>query len=84
MGRKSGQYLATYERDSKTFKIWVEDADSINLKSSLAHKYNLSGVASWSRGFETPDVWPVLNKSLKSNNSYQEWLNNNRDKWYVK
>ncbi len=72
----SGQYIARYEKDSKTIKIWVEDKNSINLKLSLIHKYKLGGIASWSRGFETPDIWDTINKNLKLS-TYEEWLSNN-------
>lgn len=62
---KSGQYVATYYKDGKTYKIWVEDATSIKLKSQLVNKYNLAGVAGWRRGFETQDIWSVIAESLK-------------------
>ncbi len=62
---QSGQYLATYYMGLKTYKIWLEDAESIKLKSSLVHKYELAGVASWRRGYETHGIWAVLNQNLK-------------------
>ncbi|TYQ16138.1 UNVERIFIED_CONTAM: putative glycosyl hydrolase [Acetivibrio alkalicellulosi] len=61
----SGQYIATYKKGNSTFKIWVEDARSIELKASLVNKYGLAGVASWRRGFETPDIWYTISRSLK-------------------
>ncbi|WHH57235.1 S-layer homology domain-containing protein [Petroclostridium sp. X23] len=77
----SGQRLATYIKGNKTYKIWIEDTDSINLKTSLVHKYGLAGVASWRRGYETPDIWPALNKALNDYSSYQEWLIANQGKY---
>jgi len=62
---KSGQYIATYYKDGKTYKIWVEDATSIHLKTQLVKKYNLAGVAGWRRGFETQDIWGVIAENLK-------------------
>lgn len=76
---QSGQYFASYQKGGKTYKIWVEDARSINLKSSLVHKYDLAGAASWRRGYETQDIWSVLNKSLKQTRTYEEWLMHNSD-----
>lgn len=70
---KSGQYYAEFSKDNSVFKIWLEDPVSINLKSSLVHKYKLAGVASWQRGFVTSEVWSVLNKNLKGTGSFQEW-----------
>jgi spore germination protein YaaH len=70
---KSGQFYAEFSKDGSTFKIWLEDVHSINLKSSLVQKYKLAGAASWQRTYETSEVWSVLNKNLKSINSFQEW-----------
>jgi spore germination protein YaaH len=79
----SGQYYAEYKKDDSTFKIWLEDETSIDLKASLAQKYNLAGVSSWSRNFETPDIWAVLNRDLKQYKSYNDWLAVNKDRKYV-
>jgi spore germination protein YaaH len=73
----SGQYYTEYKKDNATYKIWLEDADSINLKSSLVQKYMLAGAAAWKRTDETPDIWGVLNKNLKVFENYQEWKNEN-------
>lgn len=77
--KESGQYYAEYTKGSSKYKIWVEDEKSINLKSSLVHKYQLAGVASWRRGFETPDIWAILNKNLKKNVNYTEWAKANNN-----
>lgn len=45
--------------------IWLEDAYSLREKTSLATKYNIAGVASWRKGFETPDVWHVIDEALE-------------------
>ncbi|MGE5328143.1 MAG: glycosyl hydrolase family 18 protein [Deltaproteobacteria bacterium] len=73
----SGQYYAEYSKGNSKYKIWIEDQKSINLKSSLVHKYQLAGAASWRRGYETPDIWAVLNKNLKGNVNYTEWAKAN-------
>ncbi|MGE4283106.1 MAG: glycosyl hydrolase family 18 protein [Clostridia bacterium] len=70
---KSGQYYAEYKDGQVVYKIWVEDAKSINLKTSLVHKYNLAGAASWRRGFESEDIWAVLNENLKEKQDYTQW-----------
>lgn len=77
----SGQYYAEYTKGNSKYKIWVEDERSINLKSSLVHKYQLAGAASWQKGFETPNIWAVLDKNLKRNVNYTEWAKaNSKDK----
>jgi spore germination protein YaaH len=67
----SGQYYATYKKGEATYKIWLEDENSIKLRVELANKYNLAGVASWKLGFEKPGIWDViaaaLNKKIASN-----------------
>ncbi|MFZ5969248.1 MAG: glycosyl hydrolase family 18 protein [Bacillota bacterium] len=62
----AGQYYASYTKDGKTHKIWIEDAKSIELKAKLIEKYNLAGAASWRRGFETPDIWDVLEPMMNT------------------
>ncbi|MDF2532269.1 MAG: ydhD1 [Clostridia bacterium] len=66
----SGQYFATYNKDGVTYKIWLENENSIKLRVELANKYNLAGVASWKLGLEKPSIWSViataLNKKIAS------------------
>jgi len=78
----SGQYYVEYQKDASTFKMWLEDEASIDLKTSLVHKYSLAGAAAWSRAFETPDIWPLLNKNLKSFKNYQDWVTENLSRKY--
>ncbi|MFZ5989863.1 MAG: glycosyl hydrolase family 18 protein [Bacillota bacterium] len=80
---ESGQFYGQYQKDGSFFKIWLEDTNSINLKSSLVQKYKLAGACSWSRNFVSQEVWEVLNRNLKEIDSYQEWLTQNKDKRYV-
>lgn len=75
----SGQNYAEYAEGKIKYKIWLEDKASINLKSSLVHKYKLAGAASWRRGFETPDIWEVLADNLKNSKDYFQWANANKD-----
>ncbi|MBZ4647257.1 MAG: glycoside hydrolase [Clostridia bacterium] len=74
---ESGQYYAQYQEGQAVYKIWLEDAKSINLKSSLVHKYDLAGVASWRRGFESEDIWAVLLDNLKEKQNYTQWARAN-------
>lgn len=61
---ESGQYYAEYSKNGSKYRIWLEDERSINLKSQLANKYDLGGVASWRAGLETKGVWEVIRKNL--------------------
>jgi len=61
----SGQYFVTYKKDGATYKIWMEDEASIKLRVEIANMYDLAGVASWRMGFEKPQIWEVINSTLK-------------------
>lgn len=54
----------TWEKDESKYMLWMEDAKSIRERVALAKKYSLSGVASWRRGFETPDIWDAINEEI--------------------
>jgi len=60
--------LTEAKNKSKTTKteyvLWLENANSIKSRIKLAKKYSLAGVASWRRGFETADVWKVIQDEL--------------------
>ncbi|HHW49760.1 MAG TPA: SH3 domain-containing protein [Clostridiaceae bacterium] len=80
---ESGQFYAEFKDGKLTHKIWMEDVNSINLKSSLVHKYRLAGAASWSRNFAIPQVWEVFNRNLKLTMDYYEWKEQNSNIKYV-
>ena len=70
---ESGQFYSEFTIDKSLYKVWIEDANSINLKLALVQKYKLGGAASWSKNFAVPEIWGVLNRNLKVINNYQEW-----------
>jgi len=77
-----GQFYTEYKVDGILNRLWIEDKTSINLRSALVNKYDLAGVASWRKDFETSDIWSVLNKNLKENTNYNEWLKQNKTNVY--
>lgn len=60
----AGQYYGELIKDNKDYKIWLEDEKSLGYKVSLVHKYNLAGIGSWRKGFETGNIWGSLDKNL--------------------
>ncbi len=58
----SGQnYAEIYSEEEKaTYKIWLEDELSLEKRRDLAKKYELAGVASWSRFFADETAWAAL------------------------
>ncbi|MDW7674157.1 MAG: glycosyl hydrolase family 18 protein [Bacillota bacterium] len=58
------QDYSQWTKGGSTFKIWLENDESIGRRVTLARKYNLGGVASWRRGFEKPSIWNVIETEL--------------------
>lgn len=65
--QKSGQMYAEIrdEKEKATYKVWIEDADSLARRSQMVHHYNLAGVATWNRYFASDDAWSAIDESLK-------------------
>ena len=66
--KDSQQNYVEYEENGSMYKIWIEDANSLEKKVSLVNKYNLAGVGSWRLGFETQNIWDVISKELDKTN----------------
>ena len=64
----SGQnYAEIYnEKEKATYKIWLEDELSLEKRRDLAKKYQLAGVASWSRYFADETAWTALSLGEES------------------
>lgn len=54
------QNYGEYQSDGTLHQVWLEDAASIRVKLNIMSKYNIAGVAEWKLGFETADVWDVI------------------------
>lgn len=67
---ETGQLFVSYTdpTDNATYKMWLEDATSIQKRMDLVHKYKLAGTAVWRRGFETPNIWTAIDEQLKPGN----------------
>lgn len=61
------QYYVEYEKNGKTYKMWIEDEESISAKCDLVNKYNLAGAAYWEKGQEKQEVWDVIAEKLNIN-----------------
>ncbi|KGP71038.1 glycosyl hydrolase family 18 protein [Pontibacillus yanchengensis] len=47
-----------------TYKMWLENETSINKRAQLVHRYELAGVASWTKYFADEQSWETLEESL--------------------
>ncbi len=60
-----GQNYAEYEKDGVTYKIWLEDAQSLEKKLEVMQDLDLAGGAFWKSGMETADVWDKIASYMK-------------------
>lgn len=59
---ESGQYYAEYEADGYTYKVWMEEEESIAVKAALLSEYNLAGISAWKLGYERSTIWDIILK----------------------
>ncbi len=62
---KTDQNYAEWTSGNSIFKVWIEDKTSIKARLDLIEKYDLAGVASWSKTFETADIWGFIEENLQ-------------------
>lgn len=60
------QHYAGFIENGALKKIWFENATSVKEKASLVNEMDLGGVAIWRRGFETQDVWGVVDDAIRN------------------
>ena len=58
------QYYFEYTENGVTYKMWIEDEQSITYKLELINKYNLAGAAFWRKGFEDESIWNIVEQKL--------------------
>lgn len=59
------QNYVEYAQNGATYKIWIEDAKSIESKLDLVQKYNLAGAAYWEKDRENSSIWDLVASKLK-------------------
>lgn len=58
------QFYGELKKGNIKYKVWLEDINSLEMKVSLIHKYDLAGLASWRKGYETKEIWEKLANML--------------------
>ena len=61
----AGQNYAEVKKGELTYKLWIEDKDSMKKRVELINKYNLGGISAWRKGLETEDVWQTITSNIK-------------------
>lgn len=56
------QNYAQWEANGVTYKVWLEDTQSLESRLQLMKDYKLAGTAAWRLGQEEPDVWELILK----------------------
>jgi spore germination protein YaaH len=57
-------YAEIYLKDEDaTYKVWLEDELSLSKRAEVMMKYELAGVASWSRFFADETAWAALHRT---------------------
>ena len=62
-------YIEYKDSTGATFKMWIEDKDTLGKKIDLTKENNNGGsanVAYWRLGLENEDVWQIVNEKLFS------------------
>lgn len=61
---EAGQYYVQYINGGVTYKIWLEDATSLEEKLKVMQANQLAGGAFWKLGLETSNVWDTIIKYI--------------------
>lgn len=56
------QNYAEWEADGATYKVWLEDTQSLEPRLQLMKDYKLAGTAAWRLGQEESGVWELILK----------------------
>ena len=59
-----GQYYAEYEYEGSTYKVWIEDQNSIEKNLEVMQSNSLAGAAFWKLGYEKNTVWDTIVKFM--------------------
>jgi spore germination protein YaaH len=57
-------YYATFFEEDALVKMWIENAETLSIRSDIVNQLDLAGVGVWRRGFETQDVWDAIYDAL--------------------
>lgn len=58
------QYYVEYKKSNVTYKMWIEDEESIASKIQLANQYQLGGIAFWEKDREPDGFWEKVAEEL--------------------
>lgn len=56
----ASQNYLEWTEGSKTYKLWLEDLESLGMKLNVMSANELAGVAAWRLGYATQEAWTLL------------------------
>ena len=56
------QNYAEWTADGNTYKIWLEDEQSLEATLKVMQEYDLAGAAAWKLGFEKSGIWELISR----------------------
>ena len=59
---ESGQNYVEYAENDVTYKMWIEDENSIEEKLKVMKEHGLAGVSVWKLGLEKSSIWDTILK----------------------
>ncbi|WP_342556540.1 glycosyl hydrolase family 18 protein [Paenibacillus sp. FSL H8-0548] len=60
----AGQNYVEYTEDGALLRIWIEDDLSLKARIAIVRKYDLAGIATWQRAFQTPSIWKTMDEAI--------------------
>lgn len=60
------QYYVEYNQNGITYKMWLEEENSIKAKFELMKQYKLAGAAYWEKDMEKESIWDVVAENINS------------------
>lgn len=60
----TAQNYAEYEKDGVTYKIWLEDEDSLRERLKVISGADMAGIAAWRLGYETDEIWTIIEEYI--------------------
>lgn len=61
---QTGLSYGEYEKDGFTYRMWLEDEASIDLKMQAIKESDVAGIGAWKLDLEKEEIWNVINKYL--------------------
>ena len=59
-----GSNYGEFEKDDALYKIWLEDARSIEEKMKVIYEANVAGIGAWKLGLEREEIWNIIIRYL--------------------